>query len=87
MPGGTGTIAGAAIGLVIAFSLKTTWGRRFTSKVEAGAKWTFEKGKDLGKGLFKKYGMGVISIEATIQTNDYCLFPAHHICANCFAYT
>ena len=55
---GIGTLAGAATGLGIAIFLNTPWGRRVSTKVEAGVKWTFEKAKDLGRGLFKKLGWG-----------------------------
>lgn len=55
---GVGTDAGVIVGLGIAAFMSTNTGRRFSRKVEAGVKGAFEKARDLGKYLFRKWGWG-----------------------------
>ena len=59
---GIGTLAGAATGLGIAIFLNTPWGRRVSTKVEAGVNG-LSKGEGFRRRLSQKIGLGVVIIE------------------------
>ena len=55
---GVGTVVGAIVGIGLGIATQTKWGKAATKKIEAGVKYVFEGAKNIGKGLFKKFGWG-----------------------------